>query len=77
MQAVGSVDFVAAKFLDGLSPLALLVELAHGKLLGLGLASPSDASVGAVVTTNASADVTMTIDRTRINKTSEGRSSYR
>ena len=40
---------VATKFLDGLSPLALLVEFAHGQLLGLGLASLPDASDGVVV----------------------------
>ena len=49
LKAFGSVDFVATKFLDGLSPLALLVEFAHGQLLGLGLASLPDASVGVVV----------------------------
>ena len=40
---------MATKFLDGLSPLALLVEFAHGQLLGLGLASLPDASDGVVV----------------------------
>ena len=49
LKAFGSVDFVATKFLDGLSPLALLGEFAHGQLLGLGLASLPDAPVDVVV----------------------------